>query len=137
MTAAKWNLKLIQSIFDAVQQQQQQQQQQQHYQTRNNYVLLGQGRLEPIGIELKSNRGGLGKEAEEKKRKAERQHQLEVQHKKRLRQALEIQKTFRQTKVSEQRVKQLEKFLRQSQKVCEQLDSQKVRLVAAVKMIYD
>ncbi|XP_067941869.1 G patch domain-containing protein 11-like [Watersipora subatra] len=82
----------------------------------------GEGRLEPVGIELKSNRGGLGQEAERRKREAQREKFLEQQHIKKMKMAQEMQSNYRSIKINEQRQRRAEKHLRESQRVCEHLD---------------
>lgn len=89
-------------------------------------MLLGKGRLEPVGIELKVNRGGLGQEAEKRKREQQLQLFREQQYAKRVKMAQALQESYRDTKISEQRQKRVEKYLRDSRRVCEQLDHAQV-----------
>lgn len=90
---------------------------------------VGEGRLEPVGIELKANRGGLGQEAERRKRQAQREKFLEQQHVKKMKMARAMQDSYRDTKISEQRQRRMQKYLGQSQRVCEQLDHNQVDIV--------
>ncbi|XP_076142654.1 G patch domain-containing protein 11 [Alosa pseudoharengus] len=85
----------------------------------------GAGRVEPIPLNIKTDRGGVGME-EVKKRKAEE----ELQHyrqKVRVKQQVEKQslEDFRVRKRTEREERQTEGDLRRSQRACEQLDSQK------------
>ncbi|XP_062375441.1 G patch domain-containing protein 11 [Sardina pilchardus] len=85
----------------------------------------GAGRVEPIPMNIKTDRGGVGME-EVKKRKAEE----ELQHyrqKVRVKQQVEKQslEDFRVRKRTEREERQTEGDLRRSQRACEQLDSQK------------
>ncbi|XP_069116546.1 G patch domain-containing protein 11-like [Argopecten irradians] len=84
----------------------------------------GEGRSEPVPIELKAGRGGLGRETEAKRKKAQEvAFRAMVSHKK---QKLELRQkqhfmSHLSNRFSEQ---QAERDLYKSQKVCEQLDSQ-------------
>lgn len=93
-----------------------------------NLLFLGEGRLEPVGIELKSNRSGLGKEAEKRRHEEQKRIETERRYEKRIKAAQALQSSYRSSKISEQRQKRLEKHLRDSQKVCEQLDTSNVSI---------
>lgn len=90
------------------------------------FSVVGEGRTEPVGIELKSNRSGLGQEAEKRKRDEQRRLDTERRYEKRIKAAQALQNSYRDTKISEQKQRRLEKHLRESQKVCEQLDTSHV-----------
>ncbi|XP_066536019.1 G patch domain-containing protein 11 isoform X2 [Hoplias malabaricus] len=89
----------------------------------------GAGRIEPIPLKVKTDKGGIGME-ELKKRKAE--EKLENYHRK-----LQVKKQtekksldeFRDRKKTEREKRQIEGDLRKSQRACEQLDIQKGILV--------
>ncbi|KAF6040210.1 GPATCH11 [Bugula neritina] len=85
----------------------------------------GEGRREPVGIELKVNRGGLGQEAERRKRAKELEVFRHQQSLKRKKLEQEAQHNFRENKMSEQKQRSILKYLKQSQQVCEQLDENK------------
>ncbi|XP_060942815.1 G patch domain-containing protein 11-like [Limanda limanda] len=85
----------------------------------------GAGRVDPISINLKTDRGGIGME-EVKKRKAEE----ELEHyrqKVRVKQQNETKslEDFRSRVRTEREERKIEGDLRKSQRACEQLDSQK------------
>lgn len=84
----------------------------------------GAGRVEPVPLNIKTDREGLGME-QLKKRKAEENLQNE-RRKVQLRQEMESKSLddFRQRKREEKEKQQTEGDLRKSQRVCEQLDSQ-------------
>ncbi|XP_018595588.2 G patch domain-containing protein 11 isoform X3 [Scleropages formosus] len=85
----------------------------------------GAGRVEPIPLNIKSDRGGIGME-EVKKRKAE--EKLECYRQKvRVQQQAEKQslEDYRVRMRTEREERQTEGDLRRSQRVCEQLDSKK------------
>ncbi|KAI4873415.1 hypothetical protein NFI96_016663 [Prochilodus magdalenae] len=85
----------------------------------------GAGRVEPIPLNIKTDRGGIGME-ELKKRKAE--EKLENYRKKvQVKQQMEKKylEDFRGRKKTEREKQQTEGDLRKSQRACEQLDSQK------------
>ncbi|XP_026869895.2 G patch domain-containing protein 11 isoform X1 [Electrophorus electricus] len=89
----------------------------------------GGGRVEPIPINIKTDRGGIGM-MELKKRKAE--EKLENYRKKeQTKQQIEKKsfEDFRERKRSEKDKHQTEQDLRKSQQACEQLDSQKGMIV--------
>ncbi|XP_028846045.1 G patch domain-containing protein 11 [Denticeps clupeoides] len=85
----------------------------------------GAGRVEPIPLNIKTDRGGIGME-EKKKRKAE--EELE-HHRQKVRAKQQMEKRsledFRGRKKYEREERQAEGDLRRSQRACEQLDSQK------------
>ncbi|XP_072532902.1 G patch domain-containing protein 11 isoform X2 [Salminus brasiliensis] len=85
----------------------------------------GAGRVEPIPLNIKTDRGGIGME-ELKKRKAE--EEMENYRKKvQVKQQMEKRnlEDFRDRKRTEREKQQAEGDLRKSQRACEQLDSQK------------
>ncbi|XP_036430648.1 G patch domain-containing protein 11 [Colossoma macropomum] len=85
----------------------------------------GAGRVEPIPLNIKTDRGGIGME-ELKKRKAE--EELENFRKKvQVKQQMEKKslEDFRDRKKTEREKRQTEGDLRKSQRACEQLDSEK------------
>lgn len=86
----------------------------------------GTGRAEPVPVELKNDRGGLGREAESK-RKAE---QMQAMRARMLvkRQHMEVKQkeSFLQHLSSQFASKTVGKDLETSQKACHQLDSQQV-----------
>lgn len=84
----------------------------------------GVGRTEPIPVEVKTGRGGLGREADQKRRKNERAEMHKHWSAKRQKMEVEHKHTFIKRMNEKQRNKNFEKDLYKSQKVCEQLDSQ-------------
>jgi len=85
-------------------------------------LILGTGVVEPIPISVKTCREGLGKDTE-RKRKADEQRAMRMamarkrqKHEEEWKQNVRLKAASRET----------EKDLLQSQKVCEQLDSQQV-----------
>ena len=90
-------------------------------------AFVGGGRAEPVPIQFRAGRSGLGHEsAVNRKRNATAMHQQE-RAKKRNRMREERQKKF-QSRQSERFFDKLAtRDLYKSQRVCEQLDSQKVR----------
>ena len=81
------------------------------------------GRIEPISVKLKSNRGGLGKEAREKERK-ERKMKAQLAAMKARQKAGEIlQEDFRFRMRNQFKSKTFTRDLYKSQKVCHTLDS--------------
>ncbi|KAL4641369.1 G patch domain-containing protein 11 isoform X1 [Arapaima gigas] len=88
----------------------------------------GAGRVEPIPLNIKTDRGGIGME-EVKKRKAEEKlehHQQKVRMQQQAeKQSLEDYRQHRVRMRAEREERQTEGDLQRSQRVCEQLDSQK------------
>ncbi|XP_030627833.1 G patch domain-containing protein 11 isoform X1 [Chanos chanos] len=85
----------------------------------------GAGRVEPIPLNIKTDRGGIGME-EAKKRKAEEElehyrQKVQMKHQAEKR-SLE---DFRTRKRTEREERQIEGDMRKSQRACEQLDTQK------------
>ncbi|XP_059928982.1 G patch domain-containing protein 11 [Gadus macrocephalus] len=85
----------------------------------------GAGRVEPIPLNIKTDRGGIGME-KVKKRKAEQELE-HYRHKAQVRQQNETQslEDFKVRVRSEREERKIEGDLRRSQRACEQLDSQK------------
>ncbi|KAL2083309.1 hypothetical protein ACEWY4_021082 [Coilia grayii] len=85
----------------------------------------GAGRVEPIPLNIKTDRGGIGmEEAKKRKAKEELRH---YRQKVRVQQQAEKQslEDYRVRKRTERDERQTESDLRRSQRACEQLDSQK------------
>ena len=89
-------------------------------------LLIGQGRSEPIPIQLKTGRSGVGHETENNRKHASQvsAYLKRQTHKKIVDQKLSMDYRKR-LKVSHQNY-QLEKDLSISQRICEQLDSEQV-----------
>ncbi|XP_013397470.2 G patch domain-containing protein 11-like [Lingula anatina] len=85
----------------------------------------GDGRANPIPIEVKADRSGLGRSSEMKRKQAESQALQALMLQKRMRQEKEIQGNFRTRMSSKVADRHIESDLHKSQKVCEQLDSEK------------
>nr|XP_023652099.1 G patch domain-containing protein 11 [Paramormyrops kingsleyae] len=85
----------------------------------------GAGRVEPIPLNIKTDRGGIGMEAVQKRKAEEKLEQN--RQKVRIKQQVEKQslEDFRLRMRSEREQRQTEGDLRKSQRVCEQLDNQK------------
>ncbi|KAL6486792.1 hypothetical protein MHYP_G00034180 [Metynnis hypsauchen] len=95
------------------------------YQAGQGLGREGSGQVEPIPLNIKTDRGGIGME-EFKKRKAE--EEMESFRKKvQVKQLMEKKslEDFRDRKKTEREKRQTEGDLRKSQRACEQLDSQK------------
>lgn len=89
-------------------------------------MLTGVGRTEPVSVEVKTGRGGLGQETEQKRKKEERHQMYRNRNAKRQKTEMERKQTFVQRMNDKFSIKNIEKDLYKSQKVCEQLDSQLV-----------
>ncbi|XP_041351990.1 G patch domain-containing protein 11-like [Gigantopelta aegis] len=85
----------------------------------------GSGRMEPVPIEVKFGRGGLGKEADLKRKQTNRIMMATVRRDKRQKFEVEQHDQFIQRRREVQVDRRTENDLCKSQKVCEQLDSQK------------
>jgi len=85
-------------------------------------LLLGSGAVEPIPLSVKTCREGLGQETERKRKAAEQRAVRAALAHKRQRHEAEWRDNVRSKVAS----RETEKDLSQSQKVCEQLDSQLV-----------
>ncbi|XP_073689746.1 G patch domain-containing protein 11 [Garra rufa] len=85
----------------------------------------GAGRVEPVPLNIKTDRGGIGME-ELKKRKADEELQ-NYRRKVQMKQQVEKRslEDFRVRKRTEREERQIQGDLRKSQRACEQLDSQK------------
>lgn len=77
-------------------------------------------------------RGGLGREAEEKRKKVQQAEMHRHWSAKRQKMEVESKQTFMRRMNEKQRNKNFEKDLYKSQKVCEQLDSQLVITVCYI-----
>lgn len=78
-------------------------------------------------VEVKTGRGGLGREAEQKRKKDEKVQMYRNNTLKRQRKEVENKQTFVQRMNERFASRNVAKDLYKSQKVCEQLDSQMVR----------
>lgn len=78
-------------------------------------------------VEVKTGRGGLGREAEQKRKKDEKVQMYRNNTLKRQRKEMENKQTFVQRMNERFASRNVAKDLYKSQKVCEQLDSQMVR----------
>ncbi|KAJ8308727.1 hypothetical protein KUTeg_013601, partial [Tegillarca granosa] len=87
--------------------------------------IKGEGRSEPVPIEIKSDhRGGLGRDADLKRKQTQKADKRTILNHKRQKLESQLKQDFQQRlsgRFSEQRA---EKDLYKSQKVCEQLDLQ-------------
>jgi len=91
-------------------------------------VTQGVGRTEPVPINIKTCRSGLG-EASERKRKVEEQRAMRaVMAQKRQKHEQEWKQNVRAKVVS----REMERDLSRSQKVCAQLDSEQVYMFIAL-----
>lgn len=84
----------------------------------------GEGRTEPVGIHVKKDRGGLGAEADRKRRKEQWISMRANRHQKRQKMESKLKRDFQQRMSSKFTDNKSEKDLYKSQKVCEQLDSE-------------
>lgn len=85
----------------------------------------GQGRSEPVPVEIKLGRGGLGRDTEVKRKQ---EHRIEMSRNrafKRQKMETKHKQDFMHRQNTKFAEKNVEKDLYKSQKVCEQLDSQK------------
>jgi len=85
-------------------------------------VGLGTGAVEPIPLNVKTCREGLGQESERKRKVSEQRAMRMAMARKRQKHEAEWKESVRSKVAS----REAEKDLSQSQKVCEQLDSQLV-----------
>ena len=99
-------------------------------------VFSGTGRAEPVPIEVKADRGGLGKAAEAKRKAAEMQAMRSSMAAKRQRYEVKQKESFLQQMSSRFASKAVEKDLRTSQKACHQLDTQSVSLPVQRGAVY-
>jgi hypothetical protein len=96
------------------------------------YSILGRGHVEPVAITLKSDRSGFGREAALKEIAAEKlaiRHRLARQREK----ATDTQ-DYRVRLARRATERQIERDLRKSQRVCEQLDTSKVNTLNCINM---
>ncbi|XP_052261842.1 G patch domain-containing protein 11-like isoform X2 [Dreissena polymorpha] len=84
----------------------------------------GVGRLEPVPVEVKTGRGGLGQEEEQKRKKVERTLMYQNLRAKQQKMEGEIKQTFMRRLNEKISNKNVERDFNKCQKVCEQLDSQ-------------
>ncbi|XP_060576359.1 G patch domain-containing protein 11-like [Ruditapes philippinarum] len=84
----------------------------------------GVGRTEPIPVEVKLGRGGLGREADQKRKKDQQVQMHKHWSAKRRKMEAEHKQTFMRRMNERIKNKNVDKDLYKSQKVCEQLDSQ-------------
>ena len=87
---------------------------------------VGQGRSEPVPVEIKLGRGGLGRDSEMKRKQEHRTEMLRNRAFKRQKMESKHKQDFMHRQNTKFAEKNVEKDLYKSQKVCEQLDSQKV-----------
>ena len=90
------------------------------------YFFKGQGRSEPVPVEIKLGRGGLGRDTEIKRKQ---EHRIEMSRNrafKRQKMESKHKQDFMHRQNTKFAEKNVEKDLYKSQKVCEQLDSQSV-----------
>ncbi|KAK6183673.1 hypothetical protein SNE40_011104 [Patella caerulea] len=85
----------------------------------------GTGRAEPVEINLKLGRGGLGQEAEKKRKQNEKVARWTEMNMKRKKMESKNQENFKKQMKDKFVNTEAERDLRKSQKVCEQLDSEK------------
>ena len=90
--------------------------------------VAGTGSVEPIPLSVRPSREGLGQETERKRKAAEQRAMRVAMARKRQRHEAEWRENVRSKAAS----REVDKDLAQSQKVCEQLDSQAVNTYAAV-----
>jgi len=84
----------------------------------------GTGRTEPIDVNVKGDRGGLGRDTEVKRKLEETTRQLEDRRWKMVKLMEQKQSTYRSEMSSKMAEKRLFGDLRKSQKVCEQFDNE-------------
>lgn len=84
----------------------------------------GVGRTEPIPVEVKTGRGGLGRDTEEKRKKEEKTQMYRHWSAKRQKMETEHKNMFMRHMNEKVKRRNVERDLYKSQKVCEQLDSQ-------------
>jgi len=93
--------------------------------------VLGSGAVEPVALSIKTSREGFGKESERKRKAAEQRAMQMAMACKRQKCEAEWRESVRSKVAS----RETEKDLLQSQKVCEQLDSQLVCVMYCSIMI--
>ena len=93
------------------------------------------GIIEPIGIQIKTGREGLGVEDERKRKLEEAEERNKKFFKSRLKRDELNQNVFMKNKKQLFLLKQAKKYLRKAQNVCFQLDSQKVNEFLHLKTI--
>lgn len=84
----------------------------------------GEGRKEPVGISVKTDRGGLGAEADRKRRKEQWTAMRSARHIKRQKMETKLKQDFQQRMRNKFSDGKAERDLIRSQRVCEQLDSE-------------
>ena len=89
-------------------------------------VFAGTGRLEPVPIQVKTGRGGLGREVFQKRKNEERLVMRAQRAQKRARHEERHRQDFRKRFSEKMGDRQVEQDLLKSQKVCGELDAQKV-----------
>jgi len=89
-------------------------------------VLPGTGRMEPVPINFRSGRSGLGEDTERKRKQEEMTKWRASMREKRLRKETEYQQDYRLQKSKMMAEKEAEYDLYKSQRVCEQLDEAQV-----------
>lgn len=85
----------------------------------------GKGRKEPVPVEIKLGRGGLGRDADNKRKQDQILSYREVMKTKRAKYAVEQQKDFRQRMAGMMSEKRIHDDLMKSRRVCEQLDTER------------
>ena len=98
----------------------------------SNFYRSGEGRSEPVPIEVKAGRSGLGHDTElyRKRTAASAARVLTVQKRQKLEE--NRRQDFRERQRTTFAEKRAERDLYKSQKVCEQLDAQKVMSVLCI-----
>ena len=99
--------------------------------------LPGTGRAEPVPVEIKTGRGGLGRETEAKRKAAEMQAMRASMAAKRQRMEVKQKEWFVQQMSSRFASKTVEKDLHTSQKACYQLDLENVSRCNKGKSLID
>lgn len=90
------------------------------------WIHTGIGRIEPVPVEVKTGRGGLGREQDQQRKKVERTLMYQNRSAKRQKMEGEIKQTFMRRLNEKMSNKNVERDFYKCQKVCEQLDSQTV-----------
>lgn len=91
------------------------------------WISTGEGRKEPVGINFRTGRGGLGAEADRKRRKENWTAMRASRQIKRQKMESNLKRDFQQRMSSKFTDGKAERDVIKSQKVCEHLDSEMVR----------
>lgn len=88
--------------------------------------MSGEGRSEPVPLEIKSDRGGLGRDSERKRKAEQIQNFRSLLMQKKRKHEETLREDFRTRMTGKKKEQEVERDLHKSQNVCLQLDSEQV-----------